>query len=46
VTSVNTQQAFGHFAGNAKQVNLEFMRELATEMIYNPDVPAEEYDHQ
>jgi hypothetical protein len=46
VTGVNTQRAFEHFAGNAKQGNLEFRRELATEMIHNPDVPIGEEDHQ
>jgi hypothetical protein len=46
VTGVNTQRAFEHFAGNAKQGNLEFRRELAGEMIHNPDVPVEEDDHQ
>jgi hypothetical protein len=46
VTGVNMQRAFEHFAGNAKQGNLEFRRELATEMIHNPDVPVKEDDHQ
>jgi hypothetical protein len=32
--------------GNAKKGNLEFGRELATEMIHNPEVPAEEDFHQ
>ena len=46
VTGVNTQRAFENFGGNAKQGNLEFRRELAREMIHNPDVPIEEDDHQ
>ncbi len=46
VTGVNTQRAFEHFDGNAKQGNLEFRRELATEMIHNPDVPIGAEDHQ
>jgi hypothetical protein len=36
---VNTERAYEHFAGNGKQGNLEFRRELATEMIHNPEVP-------
>jgi hypothetical protein len=40
------QRAFENFGGNAKQGNLEFRRELATEMIHNPDIPVEEDDHQ
>jgi hypothetical protein len=32
--------------GHAKQGNLEFRRELAWEMIYNPEVPVEEEYHQ
>ena len=46
VTDVNTQRAFEHFAGNAKQGNLEFRRELAMEMIHNPEVPVDEHDHE
>lgn len=33
-------------SSNAKQVNLEFRRELATEMIHNPEVPEYEDDRQ
>jgi hypothetical protein len=46
VTGVNRQQAYEHFGGHAKQGNLEFRRELAWEMIYNPEVPVEEEYHQ
>jgi hypothetical protein len=46
VTDVNMQRAYEHFAGNAKQGNLEFRRDLAVEMIHNPEVPVEEDNQQ
>jgi hypothetical protein len=42
VTGVNTQRAYEYFGRHAKQGNLEFRRELAWELIYNPEVPVEE----
>jgi hypothetical protein len=46
VTGVNTQRAYEYFGLHDKQSNLEFRRELATEMIYNPESPEVEEDHQ
>jgi hypothetical protein len=46
VSGVNTQRVFENFGGNSKQGNLEFRRELACEMIYNPGVPVEGEDRQ